>query len=60
MNYTQQTRDIDLMFNQCWFNIYDVGPTLVQQWVNFPCLLRKLKQIGLGIHLEKMRGGGAT
>ena len=36
---SQQTRDIIPMLVQCWFTVYDAGPTLNQQWDNVSCLL---------------------
>ena len=38
-NKFQQTRDVDPMLIQCWFNIKDDEPMLNQHWVNVPCLL---------------------
>ena len=38
LNLSQQTRDIDLMLDQCWATVYDAGPTLVQHWVDVSCL----------------------
>ena len=36
---TQQTRHIYPMLNQCWANVVDGGPTLVQCWIDVLCLL---------------------
>ena len=36
---SQQTRDIDQMFDQCWPTVYDVGPTLVKHWLDVSCFL---------------------
>ena len=36
---SQQTRDIVPILVQCWFTVYDAGPTLNQQWDNVSCLL---------------------
>ena len=38
----QQTRDIVPMLVQCWFTVYDAGPTLNQQRDNVSCLLGDL------------------
>ena len=35
----QQTRQIYLMFDQCWTNVVDGGPALVKHWVDVSCLL---------------------
>ena len=35
----QQTRVIDPMLFECWSAVFDVGPTLKQQWVKASCLL---------------------
>ena len=35
----QQTRHIDLMFDQCWAEVVDGGPTLVQHLFYVSCLL---------------------
>ena len=37
--HTQQTRDIDPMLFQCRAIVFDVGPTIKQQWDNSSCLL---------------------
>ena len=29
------------MFDQCWANVVDGGPTLVEHWVDVSCLLGK-------------------
>ena len=34
---SQKTRDIDPMFDQCWANVVDGGPTLVKHWVDVSC-----------------------
>ena len=31
---SQQTRHFDPMLGQCWPTVYDVGPTLAQNWVD--------------------------
>ena len=36
---SQQTRHIDLMLDQCWPTVYDVGPRPIQHWVDASCLL---------------------
>ena len=36
---SQQTRDNHPMLYQCWTSVEDVGPTLIQHWVNATCLL---------------------
>ena len=36
---SQQTQYIDPMLGYCWPAVYDVGPTLIQHWVNASCLL---------------------
>ena len=36
---TQQTRHMGLMLEQCWANVVDGGPTLVQHWIDVLCLL---------------------
>ena len=36
---SQQTRDIEPMLALCWADVYDVGPTLSQHWLNASCLL---------------------
>ena len=36
---THQTRDIEPLLVQCWPTVYDVGPTLKQQWLGVSCLL---------------------
>ena len=36
---SQQTRDNDPMFDQCWPTVYDVGPTFVKHWVDVSCFL---------------------
>ena len=36
---SQQTQDIVPMLVQCWFTVYDAGPTLNQQWDSVSCLL---------------------
>ena len=33
------TRHIDPMLDQCWANVVDGGPTLVQLWIDVLCLL---------------------
>ena len=35
----QQTRHIDPMLDQCWADVVDGGPTLVQHWVDVSCFL---------------------
>ena len=35
----QQTRLIDPILDQCWTNVVDGGPTLVQHWIDVSCLL---------------------
>ena len=35
----QQTRHIYPMFDQCWTNVVDGGPTLVKHWVDMSCFL---------------------
>ena len=37
--FVQQTREIDPMLKQCWFNIEDGGPTSLQYRLNILCLL---------------------
>ena len=39
MKPTQQIRDVDPMFVQCWATVYDAGPTLIQHRVNASYLL---------------------
>ena len=36
---SQQTRHNYPMFDQCWPNVVDGGPTLVEHWVDVSCLL---------------------
>ena len=36
---TQQTQHIYPMFDQCWVNVVDDGPTLVKHWVDVSCVL---------------------
>ena len=36
---SQQTRDIEPMLGQCWADVLDVGPTLIQLCFNVSCLL---------------------
>ena len=36
---SQQTGDIEPLFDQCWASVVDGGPTLNQQWFNVSCLL---------------------
>ena len=36
---SQQTRQINAIFDQCWHTVYDAGPTLVKHWVDVSCLL---------------------
>ena len=42
---TQQTWHIYLMFDQCWANVVDGGPTLVKHWVDVSCLLGTLENV---------------
>ena len=35
----QQTRDNQPMIGYCWPNVFDVGPTITQHWINASCLL---------------------
>ena len=35
----QQTRDIELMLGQCWADVVDSRPTLIQHCFNVSCLL---------------------
>ena len=36
---SRQTRHIYPMFDQCWANVVDGGPTLVKHWLDVSCLL---------------------
>ena len=38
-SYTQKTRHIYPMSDQCWPTVYDVGPTLARHWVDVWLLL---------------------
>ena len=42
---SQQTRHIYPLFDQCWANVVDVGPTLVKQWVDVSCLLGRCRLV---------------
>ena len=37
--HSQQTRDVDLMLDQCWHSACDAGPASNQHWFNASCLL---------------------
>ena len=37
---SQQIRDFDPMLYQCWASVVNGGPTLLQHWVDVPCLLK--------------------
>ena len=52
---SQQTRDIVPMLVQCWFTVYDAGPTLNRQWDNVSCLLGLMNLPRLFVsHMEEM------
>ena len=52
---SQQTRDIVPMLVQCWFTVYDAGPTLNQQWDNVSCLLGLMSLPRLFVsHMEEV------
>ena len=42
LDQPQQTRHIDPMLEQCWADVVDGGPTLVQHWVDVLCLSGRL------------------
>ena len=35
----QQTQNVDPKWDQCWFIVRDIGPTLKQHWINVSSLL---------------------
>ena len=37
--YFQQTRHIDPLLDQCWANVVDGGPTLIQHWIGVSYLV---------------------
>ena len=37
--YSQQTRHIDPLLDQCWANVVDGGPTLIQHWIGVSYLV---------------------
>ena len=45
MSTPQQTRDIALVFFQCWASVAEDGPTLNQHMLNVPSLLEALPRM---------------
>ena len=42
INLAGPTQDIEPLLCQCWPFVYDVRPTLTQQWLNASCFLGRI------------------